>query len=352
MNRQTHRGLRAAPFVAGLLALGALQQSAFAQNCSSYQESGGLLVIEVESAPPVGDWVVETGKAGFTGQSYYRWNGPDFFNTPGTAVLRYDFEIQNAGLYRLALHNRHDHPDATLENDVWLRFDDGGWVKCYSNDGTGAIQQWIWETAFQVGSSNFAPEVQLGAGTHSVEISARSHGFMIDRFHLAQPGHPDAKNKFASVSACASGGGGGGGAGTYCKAKVNSLGCKPALSVPGGQPSASAGSGWQVSARFLLNAQPGVFIFGDVEAGLPFQGGALCVRPPFDRTAVKSTGGSGAPASSCTGLLTLDVNALIAGSQDPNLAPGNPLYLQAWYRDPNDPYGSGLSNAAAMQIQP
>ena len=348
MNHQTRRGLRAAPFVVGTLALAALQAPALAQNCSSYQEVGGLLVIEVESTPPTGDWVVESDKPGFTGQSFYRWNGPDFFNTPGNGVLRYDFEIQSPGTYRLAVHNRHDYPDATLQNDMWARFDGGQWFKCYSNDGTGKIQQWIWETTFQVGSSNFEPDVQLGAGPHSIEFSGRSYGFMIDRFHLAKIGHPDAENKFAAVSACA----GGGDAGTYCKPKVNSLGCKPALSVPGGQPSASAGAGWSVTARFLLNGQPGLFIYGNKEAGYPFQGGALCVRPPFLRTGVQATGGSGAPATSCTGLMSLDVNALIAGSPSAVLSVGSPLYVQAWYRDVNDAFGSGLTDGAAMTIQP
>ncbi|HVS17645.1 MAG TPA: hypothetical protein VMT18_03510 [Planctomycetota bacterium] len=354
MNHQAHRGLRTAPFVAGLLALGALSQSALAQNCTSYQEVGGLLVIEVESTPPTGDWVVETSKTGFTGQSYYRWNGPDYFSMAGNGVLRYDFEIQTPGTYRLAVHNRHDHPDASLENDAWLRIDGGQWIKCYSNDGTGAVQQWIWETSFQVGSSNFAPEVQLGVGTHSLEFSGRSYNFMIDRFHLALPGHPDAKNKYAAVSGCASGGGGGGGdAQVYCKPKVNSLGCKPGLSLSPGQPSASAGAPWKVTGRFLINGQPGLFIYGDKDVGLPFQGGALCVRPPFERTAYQNTGGSGATGTNCTGLLTLDVNALIAASgSDPLLSVGSPLYMQAWYRDLNDVWGSGLTNGAAMVIQP
>ena len=350
MSHQTHRGLRTAPFVAGLLALGALSQSALAQNCTSYQETGGLLVIEVESTPPTGDWVVETSKTGFTGQSYYRWNGPNHFSMAGNGVLRYEFVVQTPGTYRLAVHNRHDHPDSSEENDAWLRVDGGSWVKCYSNAGSGT-GKWIWDTEFQIGSSHLQADVPLSVGHHVLEFSGRSHNFMIDRFHLALPGHPDAKNKFAAVSGCASGGGGG--AQVYCKSKVNSLGCKPGLSLSPGQPSASAGAPWKVTGRFLINGQLGLFIYGDKDVAMPFQGGALCVRPPFKRTAYQNTGGSGAAGTNCTGLLALDVNALIAASGgDPLLSVGSPLFLQAWYRDQNDVWGSGLTNGAAMVIQP
>jgi hypothetical protein len=351
MEHRSQGGPRVAPFVsfaAALLATVALSPSAPAQTCAAFQEVGGLLVVEVESAPLAGAWVSETAKVGYTGTSYYRWNGPDQFSTPGQGVLRYEFQVLTPGTYRLAVHNRHEHPDSSLENDAWLRVDGGAWFKCYSNAGTGTTGQWIWETEFEVGGNHLPPDVPLGPGLHVLEFSGRSHGFMIDRFHLALPGHPDAKNKFASPSGCA----GAGNASTYCTAKINSLGCKPSVSVPSGQPSASAGGGWVVLARNLINQQPGLFIYGDEQAAMPFQGGTLCLRPPFTRTSGASTGGAGASGSNCQGQLGFDVAAWIAAGQDPTLVPGAPLYVQCWYRDVNASFGSGLSNAAAMLIQP
>jgi hypothetical protein len=353
MNHRNSGGRRAATivsFAAALVASVALAPSAAAQSCAVFQEVGGLVVVEIESVPPAGSWVSETAKAGYTGASYYRWSGPDLFSTPGQGVLRYQVQIQTPGTYRLAVHNRHDHPDSSLENDAWLRIDGGNWVKCYSNSGSGITGQWIWDTEFDVGGTKLPPDVPLSAGLHVLEFSGRSHNFMIDRFHLALPWHPDAKNKNAPQSSCA--GSGAGDASVYCKAKTNSLGCKPSVSVPKGQPSASAGSGWSVIARNLINGQPGIFLYGDTPAGLPFQGGALCVQPPFQRTPAKNTGGSGGAGSNCLGQLAFDVPAWIATGQDPALVPGAALYGQFWYRDVNASFGSGLSNAAAMLIQP
>jgi hypothetical protein len=353
MHRQSQRGPRVAPFVsftAALLACAAFAPSARAQACSSFQESGGLLVVEIESVAPTGSWVSETSNGGYTGASYYRWSGPDQFSSPGQGVLRYEFDVQTPGTYRLAVHNRHDHPDSSLENDAWLRVDGGSWVKCYSNSGSGITKQWIWDTEFEVGGTHLPPDVPLSVGHHVLEFSGRSHNFMMDRFHLALPGHPDAKNKFAAQSACS--GTGAGNASVYCKAKTNSQGCKPAVSVPQGQPSVSAGSGWVVIGRNLINQQPGIFIYGDQDAAMPFQGGALCVRPPFTRTPAKNTGGSGSSGSNCLGQLTFDVPAWIATGQDPTLVPGASMYGQFWYRDGNASFGSGLTNAAAMVLQP
>lgn len=354
MNHRTHGGRLAVSFVSFAAALGAsvaFAPSASAQTCAVFQEVGGLVVVEIESVPPAGSWVSETAKAGFTGASYYRWSGPDLFSSPGQGVLRYEVQIQTPGTYRLAVHNRHDNPDSSLENDAWLRIDGGNWVKCYSNSGSGITGQWIWDTEFDVGGTKLPPDVPLSAGKHVVEFSGRSNNFMIDRFHLALPGNPDAKNKNAPQSACA-GTGGGGDASVYCKAKTNSLGCKPSVNVPKGQPSASAGGGWNVVGRNLINGQPGIFIYSDTSAAIPFQGGALCVRPPFTRTPAKNTGGSGPGGSNCLGLLSFDVPAWIATGQDAALVPGASMYGQFWYRDAIAAFGSGLTNAAAMVIQP
>ncbi len=322
-------------------------QPAQAQSCSTYQEQSGLLIVELEFHNAFGNWKNETTWPGYAGASYLRWDGPDMFSTPGVDSLRYDFHIQTPGTYRLALHNRHNHPDSSQENDAWVRFDGQNWVKAYSNTGSGPINVWNFETRFEVGSSHVEPEVTLAAGDHSIEISGRSRNFMIDRFHLALIGHPQAKEISASHSSCAAGN-----ASTYCVPQVNSLGCTPAVGVPSGQPSTSSGQPFVVTANQIVNAQFGVFFYGYQPTSVPFQGGTLCVQGPWKRTPVQNSGGNGNAGTDCSGSLAMDVNAWLASGQDPQLTPGTNMFGQFWYRDQLGVFGTGLTDAAAMTVQP
>lgn len=311
-----------------------------------------MLVVEVEDVQPTGSWVSETTFGGYTGSSYYRWAGPDLFNSPGQGVLTYDFEIQNPGTYRLAVRNRHQHPDSSLENDMWVRMDGGNWVKSYSNSGNGSVNQWNWFTKFEIGSSHQEPDFQLGTGMHTIEFSGRSKNFMIDRFHLTPPFHPNANDASVTPSKCAGGGGGVPPATVYCTPKVNSMGCTPAVSVPDDQPSMSASGSFMVLADQILNRQTGMFFYGYKEASTPFQGGTFCMLGPVRRTPVQVSGGSGTPGTNCSGRMSYDVNAHLASGVDPLLGPGVNMFGQFWYRDSQSPGGSGLTDAAAMNIQP
>jgi hypothetical protein len=151
---------------------------------TAFLEQDGLLVMEVESAPKVGEWAAESTHAGYTGPFYYRWNGPNYFNKPGVDALRYDFTISKAGKYNLRIHNRHDHPEPDLENDCWVRLDGGDWIKVYSNQGQATVKTWNWHTMFELPASKVAASYQLTSGLHTLEISGRSTNFMIDRIHL------------------------------------------------------------------------------------------------------------------------------------------------------------------------
>ena len=174
-----------------------------------FLEKNGLVVMEVESTPKVSSWVEETKWGGFTGQSYYRWNGPDYFGQPGNAPLSYEFEITNAGNYQFRLHNRHNHPLKDQENDCWVRVDGGPWRKVYSNKGSSTINVWNWESKFDLSP---APHVDanytLSAGVHILEISARSKNFMIDRMHLFNSSVTNPLNKNLAQSPTGTSGGG------------------------------------------------------------------------------------------------------------------------------------------------
>lgn len=142
---------------------------------------------------------------------------------------------------------------------------------------------------------------------------------------------------------------------TYCTAKVNSLGCTPAISSAGSS-SASATSGFSVSASNVLSNKPGILLYGiDGQAATSFQGGVLCVAPPIRRTVAASSGG--ALPVDCSGVLSIDVNAFAAG-----VLGGTPLAelsiagtlvsCQWWSRDNGfaAPDNSSLSDALAFVV--
>ena len=155
-------------------------------------ESGGLVVMEVESVSPAGDWTRRTGIRGFTGSSYYEWEGANAFGlaSAGRGVLTYRFRINRAGNYQLRWRSRiAEGNNPTEANDSWVRFPTGRnvageqpintWTKVYSN----GLNQWSWGsvTVDHVGR----PIRQFfRAGDHTMQISGRSRGHALDRIVL------------------------------------------------------------------------------------------------------------------------------------------------------------------------
>lgn len=138
---------------------------------------------------------------------------------------------------------------------------------------------------------------------------------------------------------------------TYCTAKINSLFCLPAIGSSG-TPSASAGSGFNVTASNILNNKSGLLFYGlNGQIATAFQGGYLCVKSPTVRTAVQSSGGS-VSGSDCTGTFTYDFNARIASGADTSLVQGAVVEGQFWSRDPADPFTTNMTNALHFTICP
>ena len=123
----------------------------------------------------------------------------------------------------------------------------------------------------------------------------------------------------------------------YCTAKLNSLGCMPAI-VSSGDSSVSANFGFVISAANVLNNKPGLLLYGlDGPGALPFQGGILCIAPPLHRAPAVNSGGTPATLD-CSGVLSIDMNAFAAGalggSPGPELlVPGSFVNCQWWSRD-------------------
>ena len=93
---------------------------------------------------------------------------------------------QAGGTYELRLRNRHDHPDVTDANDVWVRVDGGrvdeGVLLLPRVSGRGT-------RAHRAADGKVGPVVlEMEPGVHKVEFSGRSEGFMIDRVHLFKEG--------------------------------------------------------------------------------------------------------------------------------------------------------------------
>jgi len=145
-------------------------------------------------------------------------------------------------------------------------------------------------------------------------------------------------------------------ANTYCTAKLNSLGCSPSIAAAG-TPSATASSGFTLSASQVRNNKAGLLFYGTSgAASAPFQGGILCVAAPIKRTPGIHSGGS-ASGSDCSGTYAIDFNAFargaLGGSPLPALSlPGTSVDCQFWGRDPGFPApdNTTLSNGMHFTI--
>jgi hypothetical protein len=136
---------------------------------------------------------------------------------------------------------------------------------------------------------------------------------------------------------------------TYCTAKTNSLGCVPAIGSSG-FPSVSSAASFAITASNVLNQKQGLFFYGHAQAITPFQGGFKCMANPTLRTPVQGSGGSGLPASDCSGVYSLDFNAWIDGGVDPLLTAGQEVDGQFWSRDPASASTIGLTDAIRFVV--
>jgi hypothetical protein len=172
-----------------------------AQNgeCGVFMEKDGRVIIEVESAPPTGEWAFKTDLEGYTGKGYYEWEGPNHFHVPGNGLLQYKIYISTPGLYRFQIRSFVPGPSTTEHNDVWMRVKDKAtilkrwqmedksepvnhWNKVYHGD----VGHWVWHSNAEGG---YEIHVELEEGFHTLELSGRSTGYNIDRMVLYRQGY-------------------------------------------------------------------------------------------------------------------------------------------------------------------
>lgn len=180
-------------------------------NCDAlYEEINGIVVMEVESVDPQGEWEWQEDIENYTGLGYFVWTGGNQFNNPGEGLLEYTIKVNTPGVYRFQWRSRiAQGDDHTEHNDSWLRFPDAsdfyaekngsivyphgspqgpypngsgsdGWFKVYMNQ----LNQWSWR-AFTNDHDGHKIYVEFDEpGVYTMEIAGRSNGHAIDRMVL------------------------------------------------------------------------------------------------------------------------------------------------------------------------
>lgn len=140
---------------------------------------------------------------------------------------------------------------------------------------------------------------------------------------------------------------------TYCSSKESSIpGCVAQLDFSGA-PSATAGSGFVITAGPTPGQNAGLFLYttgGSAAAPLQTPFGSLCLAAPFLRIAPQSAGGA---TGTCSGQYTVDFNLHVATqTADPSLVVGAQVDVQAWFRDPQVAGGAIFSEAGRFLLCP
>ena len=143
---------------------------------------------------------------------------------------------------------------------------------------------------------------------------------------------------------------------TYCTAGTSSGGCQAQIDAAG-TPSATASSGFLLTATGVEGDKNGIFFYGaNGRQANPWGNGTSfqCVIPPVQRGGLLSGGGS---AGACDGVFSLDLNARwCPGCAKPNhnYGAGAVVQAQLWYRDPQNTSNqtTGLSDAVEFVVQP
>jgi len=143
---------------------------------------------------------------------------------------------------------------------------------------------------------------------------------------------------------------------SYCTAGTSASGCQATLAATG-TPSATASSGFVVSAGGVEGSKDGLFFFGvngrqanSWGNGTSFQ----CVVPPVSRAGLLASSGTN---GSCDGSFAQDLNALwCATCPKPSKNPGSgtTAQIQLWHRDPMNTSNqtTGLSDALEFLVCP
>jgi hypothetical protein len=143
--------------------------------------------------------------------------------------------------------------------------------------------------------------------------------------------------------------------GSYCTAGTTTNNCVAAISATG-TPSATAGSGFTITATNVEGQKSGLIFYGiSGPNAAPWASGStsfLCVKPPTQRTPAQNAGGT---TDLCDGTLSVDWNAFLAthpGALGQPFVGGETVHAQAWFRDPPAPKTTSLSDGLEFVVCP
>ena len=139
----------------------------------------------------------------------------------------------------------------------------------------------------------------------------------------------------------------------YCTAGTSASGCQATLSSTG-TPSATATSGFSVSASDVEGAKDGLFFFAaNGRQSNPWGNGTSlqCVAPPVMRGGLLVGSGT---AGACDGSFGQDLNARWTAKPSQNPGAGAVVQAQLWYRDPFNTSNqtTSLSDALEFTVAP
>jgi hypothetical protein len=136
---------------------------------------------------------------------------------------------------------------------------------------------------------------------------------------------------------------------TYCTAGTSVSGCQATLSASG-SASATAPTGFDLTATGMEGAKDGLFFFGtNGRQANPWGNGTSyqCVVPPVNRGGILQ--GTGTPGQ-CDGMFSQDLNARWTAKPNQNPGAGATVQAQLWYRDPFNTSNQTTSLSDAIEF--
>jgi len=136
---------------------------------------------------------------------------------------------------------------------------------------------------------------------------------------------------------------------SYCTPGTSASGCTAVLSGSG-TPSATAPSGFDLTAAGVEGSKTGIFFYGTSgRQAAPWGNGTSfqCVVPPVKRGALVSGGGT---TGACDGSFSYDLNARWNAKPVHNPGAGALVQAQLWYRDPLNTSNQVTSLSDALEF--
>jgi hypothetical protein len=214
------------------------------------------------------------------------------------------------------------------------------WTAATDSGGSGlAGYRAVWDTnpiAFPTGAANVA----AGATSFTTDIGSGNNARYLHLRAIDAAGNYGTTAHFGPILADSTP------VNLYCTAKTNSQGCSPRINTNGASPSKSGGA-FAVTCDLVINQKNGLLFYGFAPLAAPFQGGTLCVASPTIRSPSQNSGGS-ALGADCTGSFSFTFTTAVMNQN--GLDVGETIYAQYWYRDPQSPSTTGLSNGLYFTI--